>query len=163
EIDEFLKDSGPDAHAKQVDRLLKSPRYGERQAQEWLDLARYADTSGYQIDQPRQVWKWREWVVNACIANMPFDRFTVEQLAGDPRPQPRPGAPARRPEGPHPCAEAPARARRPHRGRLAEGVGAAGADVDRQAGRVDDGPARCAAVAQRGDPEAARRRLDPLD
>jgi hypothetical protein len=83
EIDEFLKDQSPQAYEKQVDRLLKSPRYGERQAQEWLDLARYADTSGYQNDMPRQIWKWREWVINAYNANMPFDQFTVEQLAGD--------------------------------------------------------------------------------
>jgi hypothetical protein len=83
EMDGFLKDQSPDAYEKQVDRLLKSPRYGERQAQEWLDLARYADTSGYQNDEPRQVWKWREWVINAYNANMPFDRFAVEQLAGD--------------------------------------------------------------------------------
>jgi hypothetical protein len=83
EIDEFLKDTSPNAYEKQVDRLLKSPRYGERQAQEWLDLARYADTSGYQNDFPRQIWKWREWVINAYNVNMPFDRFTIEQLAGD--------------------------------------------------------------------------------
>jgi mono/diheme cytochrome c family protein len=83
EIDEFLKDKSTDAYEKQADRLLKSPRYGERQAQEWLDLARYADTSGYQNDQPRKIWKWREWVINAYNANMPFDQFTIEQLAGD--------------------------------------------------------------------------------
>ncbi len=83
EIDEFLRDSGSDAYEKQIDRLLKSPRYGERQAQEWLDLARYADTSGYQSDQPRTIWKWREWVINAFNANMPFDQFSIEQLAGD--------------------------------------------------------------------------------
>jgi hypothetical protein len=83
EIDEFLKDKSPDAYEKQVDRLLKSPRYGERQAQEWLDLARYADTNGYQSDTPRQIWKWREWVINAYNTNMPFDRFAIEQLAGD--------------------------------------------------------------------------------
>ena len=83
EIDDFLKDRSADAYGKQADRLLKSPRYGERQAQEWLDLARYADTSGYQSDMPRKVWKWREWVINAYNANMPFDQFTIEQLAGD--------------------------------------------------------------------------------
>jgi hypothetical protein len=83
EADEFLKDNRPDAYERQVDRLLKSPRYGERQAQEWLDLARYADTNGYQNDTPRQIWKWREWVINAYNANMPFDRFTTLQLAGD--------------------------------------------------------------------------------
>ncbi len=83
EMDEFLKDKSPDAYEKQVDRLLKSQRYGERQAQEWLDLARYADTSGYQNDTPRKIWKWREWVINAYNTNMPFDQFTIEQLAGD--------------------------------------------------------------------------------
>src|SRR5262245_40801429 len=79
EIDEFLKDDSANAYEKQVDRLLASPRYGERQAQEWLDLARYADTSGYQSDVPRQIWKWREWVINAYNANMPFDQFAIEQ------------------------------------------------------------------------------------
>ena len=83
EIDEFLTDKRTDAYETQVDRLLKSQRYGERQAQEWLDLARYADTSGYQSDTPREIWKWREWVVNAFNANMPYDQFTIEQLAGD--------------------------------------------------------------------------------
>jgi hypothetical protein len=83
EIDEFLKDKRSDAYERQADRLLASRRYGERQAQEWLDLARYADTSGYQNDMPRQVWKWREWVINAYNANMPFDQFAIEQLAGD--------------------------------------------------------------------------------
>ncbi|MCY3001535.1 MAG: DUF1553 domain-containing protein [Planctomycetota bacterium] len=83
ELDEFLADSSAEAFEKQVDRLLASPRYGERQAHEWLDLARYADTSGYQNDEPRQNWKWREWVIHAFNANMPFDQFTVEQLAGD--------------------------------------------------------------------------------
>lgn len=87
ELDQFLKDQNADAYEKQVDRLLRSPRYGERQAQEWLDLARYADTNGYQNDSPRQIWKWREWVINAFNANMPYDRFTIEQLAGDLLPQ----------------------------------------------------------------------------
>ena len=83
EIDEFLTDKRTDAYETQTDRLLKSKRYGERQAQEWLDLARYADTSGYQNDMPREIWKWRDWVINAFNANMPFDQFTIEQLAGD--------------------------------------------------------------------------------
>ena len=83
ELDLFLKDKSSDAYEKQVDRLLRSQRYGERQAQEWLDLARYADSSGYQNDLPRSIWKWREWVINAFNANMPFDQFTIEQLAGD--------------------------------------------------------------------------------
>ena len=83
EIDDFLTDKRADAYESQVDRLLKSKRYGERQAQEWLDLARYADTSGYQNDTHREIWKWREWVINAFNANMPFNQFTIEQLAGD--------------------------------------------------------------------------------
>jgi hypothetical protein len=83
EIDAFLTDKRSDAYEAQADRLLKSQRYGERQAQEWLDLARYADTSGYQSDRPREIWKWREWVINAFNANMPYDQFTIEQLAGD--------------------------------------------------------------------------------
>lgn len=83
EIDEFLKDKNSNAYEKQVDRLLASPRYGERQAHEWLDLARYADTGGYQNDMPRNIWKWREWVINSFNSNMPFDQFTIEQLAGD--------------------------------------------------------------------------------
>ena len=83
EIDEFLADKRKDAYETQAVRLLKSQRYGERQAQEWLDLARYADTSGYQSDTPREIWKWREWVINAFNANMPYDQFTIEQLAGD--------------------------------------------------------------------------------
>ena len=88
EIDAFVNDASADAYEKQVDRLLASTRYGERQAVEWLDLARYADTSGYQNDQPRKVWKWREWVINAYNSNQPFDQFTVEQLAGDLLPNP---------------------------------------------------------------------------
>jgi hypothetical protein len=83
EIDQFLADKRTDAYEAQVDRLFKSQRYGERQAEDWLDLARYADTSGYQGDVPREIWKWREWVINAFNANMPFDQFTIEQLAGD--------------------------------------------------------------------------------
>jgi hypothetical protein len=83
EIDAFLADASPDAYEKLVDRLLHSPRYGERMALEWLDAARYADTHGYHIDSHRDMWKWREWVIHAFNANLPFDRFTVEQLAGD--------------------------------------------------------------------------------
>ncbi len=66
-----------------VDRLLASPRYGERWAWDWLDLARYADTNGFQGDPERTMWPWRDWVVNAFNANLPFDQFTIEQLAGD--------------------------------------------------------------------------------
>jgi mono/diheme cytochrome c family protein len=83
EIDAFLADASPDAYEKLVDRLLQSPRFGERMALEWLDAARYADTHGYHIDSHRDMWKWREWVIEAFNRNLPFDRFTVEQLAGD--------------------------------------------------------------------------------
>ncbi len=83
EVEAFVNDKRPDAYERLVDRLLASPHYGERMAQHWLDLARYADTNGYHIDNHRDMWKWREWVLGAYNANMPFDRFTVEQLAGD--------------------------------------------------------------------------------
>ncbi len=83
EVDQFLADTTPDAYERLVDRLLSSPQYGERMAQHWLDLARYADTNGYHIDNHRDMWKWREWVINAFNSNMPFDQFTIEQLAGD--------------------------------------------------------------------------------
>jgi hypothetical protein len=83
ELDAFLADAAPDAYNKLVDRLLASPRYGERVALEWLDAARYADTHGYHIDSARDMTKWREWVIDAFNRNVPFDRFTVEQLAGD--------------------------------------------------------------------------------
>ena len=87
EIDAYLADSSKDAYEKQVDRLLASPRYGERMAVEWLDLARYADTQGYQVDSLREMWPWRDWVIQAFNRNMPFDQFTIEQLAGDLLPQ----------------------------------------------------------------------------
>jgi hypothetical protein len=83
EIDAFVQDPSPNAYEKVVDRLLDSPRYGERMAQPWLDLARYADTNGYRLDNHRDMWKWRDWVIDALNSNMPFDEFTVEQLAGD--------------------------------------------------------------------------------
>ena len=83
EVDAFIADRAPDAYEKLVDRLLASPRYGERWAWDWLDLARYADTNGFQGDPERTMWPWRDWVVNALNANMPFDQFTIEQLAGD--------------------------------------------------------------------------------
>ncbi len=83
EVDAFLADSAPGAFERVVDRLLDSPAFGERMAQWWLDLARYADTNGYHIDNNREIWLWREWVIRAFNRNMPFDRFTVEQLAGD--------------------------------------------------------------------------------
>ena len=71
------------AYEKTVDRLLASPRYGERWVWEWLDAARYADTNGYQGDNDRTTWPWRDWVIRAINANMPYDQFTVWQLAGD--------------------------------------------------------------------------------
>jgi mono/diheme cytochrome c family protein len=71
------------AYEKQVDRLLKSPRYGERWARRWLDLARYADTNGYEKDRTRSIWAYRDWVIAALNRDMPFDQFTIEQLAGD--------------------------------------------------------------------------------
>ena len=79
----FLNDDSPDAYEKAVDRLLGSSAYGERMAVEWLDGARYADSSGYQTDAERSMWRYRDWVIDAYNANMPFDRFTIEQLAGD--------------------------------------------------------------------------------
>lgn len=83
EVDAFLADRSPQAYEQAVDRLLASPHYGERLAQEWLDLARYADTSGYHFDGVRFMWLWRDWVIKAFNDNKPFDRFTIEQLAGD--------------------------------------------------------------------------------
>jgi hypothetical protein len=83
EIAAYLSDNSPDAYEKVVDRLLASPHYGERMAQQWLDLARYADTNGYRLDNHRDVWKWRDWVIEAYNRNVPQDQFTIEQLAGD--------------------------------------------------------------------------------
>ncbi len=83
EREAFLADKSPKAYAKVVDRLLSSPRFGERMAWEWLDAARYADTNGYQEDRYRPMYPWRDWVVEAFNKNLPFDQFTVEQLAGD--------------------------------------------------------------------------------
>ncbi len=83
EIDAFVADKNPNAFEKIVDRLLSSPRYGEHMATHWLDNARYADSNGFQADSSRTMWHWRDWVINAFNTNMPFDRFTVEQLAGD--------------------------------------------------------------------------------
>ena len=88
EVDDFLNDKSPNAYEKVVDRLLGSSRYGERMAFEWLDAARYADTNGYQIDGERSMWRWRDWVINAFNRNIPFDQFTIEQLAGDLLPNP---------------------------------------------------------------------------
>ncbi len=83
EVDAFLADSSPKAYENLVDRLLESPRYGERMAVDWLDAARYADTHGYHLDSGRNMTAWRDWVIQAFNDNKPFDEFTVEQLAGD--------------------------------------------------------------------------------
>ncbi|HAH99852.1 MAG TPA: hypothetical protein DCO70_10975 [Verrucomicrobiales bacterium] len=83
EIDAFLLDTSPFAYEGVVDRLLASPRYGERMAIDWLDAARYADSHGYSLDRRRVMWPWRDWVIMAFNDNMPFDQFTIEQLAGD--------------------------------------------------------------------------------
>jgi Protein of unknown function (DUF1553)/Protein of unknown function (DUF1549)/Concanavalin A-like lectin/glucanases superfamily/Planctomycete cytochrome C len=80
EVDAFVRDGN---YEKLVDRLLASPRYGERMAARWLDAARYADTNGYQTDGERSMWRWRDWVIDAFNRNMPYDRFTIEQIAGD--------------------------------------------------------------------------------
>ncbi len=83
ELDEFLTDTRPDAYERFVDRLLASPHYGEHWGRDWLDVARYADSNGYTIDGGRSIWKYRDWVIRALNSDLPFDRFTVEQLAGD--------------------------------------------------------------------------------
>ena len=83
ELEAFEQDRSPEAYEKVVDRLLASPRYGERWARRWLDLARYADTNGYEKDRIRSIWPYRDWVIRALNADMPFDQFTIEQLAGD--------------------------------------------------------------------------------
>ncbi len=83
EVDAAENDKSPDWYEKVVDHLLASPRYGEHMAIRWLDAARYADTNGYQSDGERTMWRWRDWVIEAFNRNMPFDQFTVEQLAGD--------------------------------------------------------------------------------
>lgn len=88
EIEAFAADRSPDAYENLVDRLLASPHYGEHQARHWLDLARYADTNGYEIDSRRTMWRYRDWVIDAFNRDMPFDRFTIEQLAGDLLPDP---------------------------------------------------------------------------
>ena len=89
EMDAFLADSSPDAYQRQVDRLLASPHYGEKWARHWLDLARYADSDGYEKDWTRPwAWRYRDWVINALNSNMPFDEFSIEQIAGDLLPRP---------------------------------------------------------------------------
>ncbi len=88
EIDRFAADSTPGAYERVVDRLLASPHYGERWGRHWLDIARYADSDGYTIDAPRDIWKYRDWVIDALHSDMPFDQFTIEQMAGDLLPKP---------------------------------------------------------------------------
>lgn len=87
-IDAFLADESSDAYEKVVDRLLASPHYGERMAADWLDVARYADSHGYQDDRPRTIWPWRDWVIRAFNENLPYDDFVRWQLAGDLLPSP---------------------------------------------------------------------------
>jgi hypothetical protein len=88
ELAAFLADESPDAYEQLVDRLLASPRYGERWARKWLDLARYADTNGYEKDRPRTIWPYRDWVIRSLNDDLPFDQFTIRQIAGDMLPDP---------------------------------------------------------------------------
>src|SRR5437870_4693924 len=88
EVRAFERDGSAKAFERVVDRLLASPRYGERWGRHWLDVARYADTDGYTIDGPRQMWKYRDWVINALNRDLPFDRFVIDQIAGDMLPNP---------------------------------------------------------------------------
>ncbi|HUQ93668.1 MAG TPA: PSD1 and planctomycete cytochrome C domain-containing protein [Bryobacteraceae bacterium] len=84
EMESFLKDSRPEAYSELVDRLLDSPHFGERWARPWLDLARYADSDGYETDQLRPyAWRWRQWVIDSLNRNLPYDQFTIQQIAGD--------------------------------------------------------------------------------
>lgn len=83
EVDAFLKDTSPNAYEKQVERLLASPHYGERWARHWLDAARYADSDGFEKDKQRTVWFYRDWVIQAFNRDLPYDRFIIEQIAGD--------------------------------------------------------------------------------
>ncbi len=88
EVEKFVSDASPNAYEKLVDRLLASPHYGEQWGRHWLDVARYADTNGFEKDQARTIWPYRDWVIKAMNQNMPFDQFTIEQLAGDLLPHP---------------------------------------------------------------------------
>ncbi|MCU0960483.1 MAG: PSD1 and planctomycete cytochrome C domain-containing protein [Pirellulaceae bacterium] len=90
EVDAFLADDSPQAYERMVDRYLASPRYGEEMARHWLDVARYADTHGLHLDNERQMWLYRDWVVNAFNQNLPFDTFSLWQVAGDLLPDPTP-------------------------------------------------------------------------
>jgi len=88
EVENFLHDRRPDAYERLVERLLASPHYGERAGRQWLDVARYADTNGYEKDKPRSIWPYRDWVINALNHDLPYDQFVIEQLAGDVLPNP---------------------------------------------------------------------------
>jgi len=90
EVDAWLADDRPDAYERLVDRLLASPHYGERWGRHWLDVARYADSHGFTIDGARSIWKYRDWVIDALNRDLPFDQFTIEQIAGDMLPQATP-------------------------------------------------------------------------
>jgi len=83
EVSAFVADTSPDAYEKLLDRLLASPRYGERMAADWMDLARYSDSYGFQVDRERPMWPWRDWVISAFNKNLPWDQFATWQLAGD--------------------------------------------------------------------------------
>ena len=87
EVQKFVNNQQPDAYEQLVDSLLARPEYGEHWARSWLDLARYADTNGYEKDRPRSIWPWRDWVISSINADMPFDQFTIEQIAGDMLPE----------------------------------------------------------------------------
>ena len=86
EVVGFLSDRSPGAYERRVDCLMASPHFGERWARPWLDQARYADSNGYNIDAPRSIWKYRDWVVSAFNADLPFDGFAIDQIAGDLQP-----------------------------------------------------------------------------
>ncbi len=83
DVDDFVKDTRPDAYERLVDRLLSSPHYGERWGRHWLDVARYADSNGFSIDAPRSIWPYRDWVIGALNRDLPFDEFVIQQMAGD--------------------------------------------------------------------------------
>jgi len=89
EMDAFLTDKSSEAYEKQVERLLNSPHYGERWGRHWLDAARYADSDGFEKDKPRFIWAYRDWVINAFNHDLPYDRFIIEQIAGDQLPNPK--------------------------------------------------------------------------
>lgn len=88
QVDRYLQDESPGAYQRMVGRFLQSPHYGEQMAQHWLDVARYGDTHGLHLDNVRQIWPYRDWVIAAFNRNLPFDQFTIEQLAGDLLPEP---------------------------------------------------------------------------